>query len=195
MRLYNYADKEIARLNRYFIHEFMEYQPSKFDELNILKSAKAMYARMDGKARQAFVRIAKNQYGDITPLVALALLEEYDPVTKYVYSHEVERKRMRFAEAYIAGGGNRNDTKSALRLWSNMVRQYAIVITDYALILKYKSEGIKHVTWITEEDERRCGTCAGRHGKIYPIDEIPPKPHIGCRCYYVPVQKGGDVIA
>ncbi|MFA5675447.1 MAG: hypothetical protein WDA65_02895 [Christensenellales bacterium] len=150
---------------------------------------------MNTKAKQAFVRIAKHQYSDITPLVALALLDEYDPVTKYVYNHEVDRKTMRFAEAYIAGKGNKTDTKTALRLWSNMVRQYAITVTDDALIKKYKSDGVEYVKWITEEDERRCTECAKRHNKIYPVGNIPPKPHINCRCWYVPVRKDGGAIA
>jgi SPP1 gp7 family putative phage head morphogenesis protein len=188
MNPYSYADREVAKLNRYFIQEFLGFSAIRIDELNVLRNTKAMYARMDDKARRAFVRIARNQKDDITPLVALALLAEYDPVTKYVYEHEVDRKRMRFAEAYIASNGNPAEAKTALRLWSNMIRQYSISVTDEALLLSYKKAGVEYVKWITEEDERRCAECAARHNKIYPIDRIPPKPHINCRCYFVPCE-------
>jgi hypothetical protein len=189
MKPYSRADKEVAKLNRYFIQEFLRFQAIKLDELNVLKSAKSMYERMDKKARAAFVRIAKEQDDDITIAEALFLLKEYDPVTKYVYENEVERKRMRFAEAFIASKGNASEVKTALRLWSNMIRQYSIATTDEALLLSYKKAGVEYVKWITEEDELRCAECAERHNKVYHIDSIPPKPHINCRCYFEPTKK------
>lgn len=189
MTPYKYTDSEISKLNRYFIREFLGFQGLKIDELNVLRSAKAMYSRMDNKARKAFVRIARDKYDDITIAEALFLLDEYDPVTKYVYTHEVERKRMRLAEAYIASNGDSREVKKALRLWSNMIRQYSIAITDEALLMTYKKAGVENVKWITEEDERRCGPCAERHGKVYRIDNVPPKPHMGCRCYFEPIRK------
>ena len=135
------------------------------------------------------MRMARDKDDDITIAEALFLLSEYDPVTRYVYTHEVERKRMRLAEAYIASNGDSREVKKALRLWSNMIRQYSIAITDEALLLTYKKAGVEYVKWITEEDERRCGQCAERHGKVYRIDNVPPKPHMGCRCYFEPVMK------
>ena len=89
-----------------------------------------MYGRMDKAARKAFVRMARDKDDDITIAEALFLLSEYDPVTRYVYTHEVERKRMRLAEAYIASNGDSREVKKALRLWSNMIRQYSIAITE-----------------------------------------------------------------
>lgn len=192
--MYKYADKEVAKLNRYFIQEFLKFQTIKVDEANILRSAKLMYERLDKKTRKSFVRIAKNKYDDITIEEALFLLSEYDPVTRYVYEHEVERKRSRLAESYIASGGDSKEVKKALRLWSNMVRQYSISIADKALILAYKKAGVKSVKWITEEDEVRCSECAARHNKIYKIDKIPPKPHLNCRCYFLPYKQEGDAI-
>lgn len=194
MNPYRYADKETAKLNRYFIQEFLRFQATKMDELHVIRAAKDMYNRMDRKARHAFVRIARNQFDDITIAEALFLLGEYDPVTKYVYAHEVERKQMRFAEAFIASKGNPSEVKTALGLWSNMIKQYAIAISDEALLLSYERAGVKYVKWITEEDERRCKECASRHNKIYPIDNIPPKPHINCRCWFMPVRKDGGAI-
>jgi len=192
--MYKYADKEVAKLNRYFIQEFLRFQAVKADELSVLKSAKLMYERLDKKTRRAFVRIAKDKNPDITVAEALFLLAEYDPVTKYVYEHEVERKRSRLAESYIASGGDSKEVKKALRLWSNMVRQYSISVADKALILACKKVGVKSVKWITEEDEMRCSECADRHNKIYKIDKIPPKPHLNCRCYFLPYKQEGDAL-
>ena len=49
MSLYKYADGEIAKLNRYFIQEFLRFQGLRVDELNVLSSAKSMY-RQIGRA-------------------------------------------------------------------------------------------------------------------------------------------------
>ena len=76
MSLYKYADGEIAKLNRYFIQEFLRFQGLRVDELNVLSSAKSMYGRMDKAARKAFVRMARDKDDDITIAEALFLLSE-----------------------------------------------------------------------------------------------------------------------
>jgi SPP1 gp7 family putative phage head morphogenesis protein len=42
--------------------------------------------------------------------------------------------------------------------------------------------GIEEVEWVAEDDSRTCKICRERNGKVYKIDEIPPKPHYNCRC-------------
>lgn len=122
----------------------------------------------------------------ITSAWLMGILNEYDPVTKYVYLHEVERKRSRFEESIIASANPAEEVNTALRYWSNMVSQYAIEITDRATLRAYEDSGVERVVWRTVKDERRCKKCLERDGRVYRISEIPPKPHIGCRCWLLP---------
>ena len=100
-----------------------------------------------------------------------------------------DRKRSRLLEALIATRGDPAEVEMALTYWSKMVAEYAVEITDAATLQALKDMGVTKVKWYTEKDERVCKTCRERHGKIYPIDEVPAKPHWGCRCYIVPYTK------
>ena len=195
--MYEYADAQIRRLNKIFIREFTNVKTVNHDELNVIRYVKDMYKRMDKTTRNAFIKIARNKYPDLTIDEALFILYEYDQITKYVYDHEVERKAARFTEAFIATKGNATETKKALRLWADMIKQYSISITDYAQIERYKADGIKHIVWMTEDDERVCAECISRGNKKYHIDKIPTKPHYGCRCYFIPakdINREGDAL-
>lgn len=198
--MYEYTDKVVRVMRKRFIRAFDRFAGAlSFDELHVLESAKALYAELASLAEKNFLSIAKHAYRacggrteeEIELEWILEYLEEYDPVTKYVYTREVERKRARFAESVIAGKGGSRDIETGLRYWSRMVTQYAVGITDRAAIAAYKSRGVTHVVWVTVKDERCCAECLRRDGKIYDIDKIPPKPHIGCRCILLP-HSGGD---
>lgn len=190
--MYKYADKVLKKLNLKFIRLFSKFKSQlHIDELNILSASRLLYEQLEESAEKAFLLIARDtykKYGDKHKQLdndwVLDFLEEYDPVTKYVYLHEVERKQARFAESVIASRTRAKEVDTGLRYWSNMVKQYGISITDAALLQAYEDTGIKYVKWITTLDDRECKICRERNGKIYPIDDIPPKPHIGCRCYY-----------
>jgi len=41
--------------------------------------------------------------------------------------------------------------------------------------------------WITQLDERTCQVCGPRHGRIYPIGQVPYPAHFNCRCAINPV--------
>ena len=71
-----------------------------------------------------------------------------------------------------------------MSLWSQQTAQYADIVTDAAVIQAFVDAGISKVRWITQEDEKVCKTCRERNGKVYPITELPEKPHWRCRCYF-----------
>ncbi len=185
---YKYADAEMRRLNKRFVRMFGNFGAIDMDELNVLRSAKKLYSDLDSMSRKSFLRIARNIYKDADDAFVFLILDDYDPVVKYVYTHEVDRKRARFAEAFIASPNKRAEVKTALRLWSAMITQYAITVTDKATLQSYIDMGVTSVQWISVEDKRRCDECRKRDGVVYDIDKIPPKPHIGCRCYVVPTK-------
>lgn len=131
------------------------------------------------------------------------ILEQTDFVTLYRFDSETERKADRLIEAIAVVEGsdergaalrsmrfNRNDQiDGALRAWSKQVGQYAINVTDYAVLKAFKDAGVEEAEWVTETDHRVCSYCHSMSGKRYKVDEFPSKPHINCRCTAKPVLK------
>ena len=68
-----------------------------------------------------------------------------------------------------------------------MTYQYADDVTDSARIKAFTDAGVEQVQWHTAGDEKVCQVCRERNGEIYPIDNIPDKPHRKCRCWLAPV--------
>jgi hypothetical protein len=168
----------------------------KFDETNLLKRTKGLYKELSVLNEEAFLEMANEIYKEAYPeskkkldkkWLALILLG-YDATTKYVYEHEVDRKRARLYEALMSTKTNA-EFITAFNLWWRQTSQYAITISDTAVIQAFKDKGIKKVKWNTEKDNRVCHTCKDRNGKVYDIDKVPDKPHYGCRCWYSEVSE------
>lgn len=131
------------------------------------------------------------------------ILEQTDFVTLYRFDSETARKADRLIEAIAAVEGtddrgaalrsmrfNRNDQiDSALRQWSKQVGQYAINVTDYAVLKAFEDAGVKEAEWVTETDQRVCSYCHSMSGKRYTLEEFPSKPHVNCRCTARPILK------
>lgn len=193
-RMYEYTDVIIRYLNKRFIEVFRRLKSLvSFDELNVLQSTQLIYDELLTITEEKLLDLAvyyynstvKNAKTKIDRDWLYLLLNDYDPITKYVFMHEVERKRARLVESMIATK-NPKEIDTALRYWSAMVTQYAIEVTDAAVKQAYIDDGIELVVWVTTLDDRRCKECEKREGKVYDIKDVPPKPHIGCRCYIVP---------
>lgn len=193
-RMYEYTDVIIRYLNKRFIEVFHRLKSLvSFDELNVLQSTHLIYDELLTITEEKLLALAvyyynatvKNAKTQIDRDWLYVLLNDYDPITKYVFMHEVERKRARLVESMIATK-NPTEIDTALRYWSAMVTQYAIEITDAAVKQAYIDDGVELVVWVTILDDRRCKECEKREGKVYDIKDVPPKPHIGCRCYIVP---------
>ena len=198
--MYEFTDKVLAHLNREYIAIFNKLKSNvstkkfaKLDEVTVIgKAVEQTYLKLMSISKPMFQKIADHAYHRYCPGDSLeemwlsGFLEGYSPVTKYVFTKEVDRKRARLYEALIATHGSSKEIDNALRYWSKMIAEYAVEITDAATIAAFDDLGITEVEWFTEEDERVCKECGKRHGKVYPIDAIPPKPHWGCRCYLLP---------
>lgn len=192
--VYAFTDRAVTALRRAMLRRFEALRGVlPMDELNILSRVRTLYRELDEEARGVFLRIARREYPEADGDWIQKRLTAYDPVTGYSYVHETERKAARLGEAMAAavsaGMATSKAVDEALRLWSNMVTQYAIEITDEARRAAMEEDGVTNVEWISREDGRRCKICKDRHGKIYPIRKVPPKPHIGCRCYLIPARK------
>ena len=191
--IYEQADKVSAYIMKQYSREFPKYQ-MKSDELNTITKSKQLYSWLDKITREAYLMLANLIYqhyadddGDLAEAWLSGILDDYDPVTKYVYTNEWERKRQRYAEGMIAGTDKQFESKLAMRLLARQAIQYTITVADEAQLDAYRANGIKRVRWIAEDDARTCSVCAKRDGKVYAIDKIPQKPHYGCRCRFAPV--------
>lgn len=190
------TDKTIAYLTKQYAKLFRRV--TAFDELNIISVSHEVYDEALKVTEQEVTRLVKSVYdsyresGAITAPEALAmvaaLMAAYNPTTKYVYQNELDRKRSRFVEGVIASETPVEEVALAKRLLVNMNKQFADDATFDAVVKAFADDGAKRVRWITALDDRRCKECKSRHGKVYDIDHIPPKPHMHCRCYVEKVE-------
>lgn len=188
---YSKTDKTIAYLNKQYAKLFRKL--TSFDELNVINVSHEIYDEVERLVERESTRLVKSVYdsyresGSITTADAnafvLALMMAYNPVTKYVFRNELERKRARFAEGVIASDTPREEVELAKRLLVALNRQFEDDVTFDAVVKAYEDDGVREVRWITSEDDKRCAECKSRHNKIYPIHKIPSKPHRYCRCY------------
>ena len=192
--LYDFIDKVIGTLNRRFIALFNRLKSLK-NEDEIIEAVNILYAEIDKITRDYLLLIARKVYkllseddDDIVEdFITLAwinrALKGYDPVTKYVYTHEVDRKRTRLIETLIASDDKPKEVETAKRLWSKQAAQYADNIALKAATTAYEKNGINEVIWVTEQDSRVCKICRDRDGVRYRLENVPVRPHYGCRCW------------
>jgi len=190
MNPYQTADKVISYLIKRYQRLFRKARTTAFDELNVIAVSHDIYDTALSETKQEMARLSRvvyERYGDREDFdgtaFVLALMSAYDPVTKYVYENEVDRKRARFVEGVLGSPSPLEEIKLAERLWVSMNKVFADEVTFQTMIQAFKDSGVKTVRWVTSEDERRCATCGAMHGKIYSIDKVPPKPHRNCRCW------------
>ena len=191
---YEYTDKVIAYIDKQLIERYSRLKSLvSFDELNVLQEVNALYQEIDTLIRKTFLKLADKVYSDnirakdhrsLDEQWVDALLSAYDPVSKYVFTHEEDRKCARLIEAVIASSAKAQEIDAALRSMSFMCRIYAVRVTDEAALQAFKDDEEDLVRWIAEKDEKTCTVCHKRDGKIYEIDLLPAKPHPNCRCSY-----------
>ena len=188
---YSVTDKIIAYLNKQYGKLFRSV--TAFDELNVIPVSHEIYDKAYDLVKREATRLSDAVYrkyrSDEEPTSfdpsawVLLLVMAYNPVTKYIFDNEIERKRARFAESVIASDTPIEEVALAKRLLAGMNAQFMDDLTHETVIQAYRDNGTTRVRWVTSPDDRRCKQCASRHGKIYPIDDIPTKPHIHCRCW------------
>lgn len=210
--MYKHLDALLEKEKKNIRAEFNHLGVMGFDELNVVntrKTTQAMYDRFLSENETLYLRAAKSAYAkavkkakeegfsgdesEIDDSFVLGVLAGYNLVTGYLYGKEADRKRLRLNEQILTARefGNRMLYQESLRrsanLWWTQTAQYGISMVDEATIKGFKDMGVKKVRWIAADDEKTCPTCGGRDDRIYKINNIPPKPHYGCRCYIVPV--------
>ena len=204
--VYGPADDAIRRMNRQNLKAFDRLRLMKKDEVNLITEVNKVYRESVKYARQIYYEVAFQAY--ITAAVIARMdnreatknanrrisldwvddmLEEIDFVTLYRFDHEAERKAQRLAEALEATDKRNDEIDKALRYWTLQVGQYAINVTDRARMEAFRDAGVKRVRWNIEKDQRVCQTCHALDGKVFRIEDFPPKQHYSCRCFGTPV--------
>ena len=189
---YKYTDKIISHIDKQLIERYSRLKSLvSFDELNVLNEVNALYRGIYVVVKKSFLVLAKQVYADnrrerdrksLDEQWVDDLLGGYDPVSKYVFTHEMDRKCARLIEAIISSNTKTKEVDAALRAMSFMCRMYADRITDAAVMQAYDDDGEQYVRWVAEKDERTCSVCSKRDGRIYEIHSVPNDPHPNCRC-------------
>lgn len=190
--MYELTDIVIENIRKELIRDFSKLKSLlSYDELNVMSATKDVYSKIDLYVRQMFLQLMQAVYKKVTKRTCpynYAWLEnfllEYDEVSKYVYANEFERKRDRLAEALIASPKKNEEIDAALRYLSFMLTAYAVRVTDQVVLMAYRDMGIDAVRWKAKKDNKTCTICKHRNGHIYDIEQVPPKPHLNCRCEY-----------
>lgn len=213
--MYRTADTLLERLKKLIRREFNRLGILAFDELNVTRVTKEttdLFDRLMRENEAQYLKAAQKAYADAIALAVaagyeepksdrinkawlIALLGAYNFVSGYLYKSEAERKRLRLAEQMMTAREYLNRTqyddslKRSANLWWTQTSHYMLDTVDAATLDGYKDSGVEKVKWNTNIDGRECKVCRERNGKVYPIDDVPPKAHRNCRCYLTPIKK------
>lgn len=206
VNIYAACDKAIKAMDRENLEAFGQLKMAKWDEVNVIRTVVTVYRAATKRARKRYYEVAFEAYllgmamcdieakkaqrmaeKAITKEWVDRMLTETDLLTLYRFDTEMERKAYRLAEALEASNDRDFEINKALRFWSQQLGQYAINATDYAVLDAFMDAGVKEVEWVSERDDRVCNECHSYDGQIFKIDEVPVKPHWGCRCHLRPV--------
>lgn len=209
--IYEPCDRAIRALNREMVEDFGRLKLTKWDELNVVRKVTELYRKSAQKARKRYYEVAFEAYvlillwngtepqkahsmaeKAITEKWVDAILEEPDLLTLYAFNAETERKAQKLAETLSVAQAKDLEIDRAMRAWSKHVAQYAINFTDYAAIQAFDDAGIDEVEWVTQKDEKVCSECGPLDGKIFRLEDVPVKPHWGCRCFWRAVLTKSD---
>lgn len=179
----------------------------KFDNLNVMKEMDSLYDGINDDCKKEFRAIYKERYAELwlyltgkkaresfldelAEMYLLGLLNEPDEQTHYAFEPELKRKRDRAKEAIDAVPTQTQkqlELEKAIRYVTQQVGFYVDITEDAASLRAMKDAGITKVRWNIYGDDKVCSECRGMDGNIYPIDRVPDKPHLRCRCYLTPI--------
>ena len=206
-QLFSYTDKVVKvyllQIIRRFNKILRQINITSFDEVNVISAVNTEWGNIDKLMRDALLMIALyyyhlgcdtcgNDYEDeLFILYFLAYLNDYDELTHYQYTNELDRKRARLIEALLSVktlAKRKEQLLKAQKLLTKQFKQTADNVTEMAILKAYEEAGVKRVEWVTMEDERVCPVCGALDHKIFPLKKCPALPqHYNCRCFVIPV--------
>lgn len=189
--------------------EFRHNRLALFDEMNIVQTKKhvdKLYKNILKVIKSELLAVANEIYAEyVDELIEMGFdgdlgnidetwidefLSKYSPVTKYVFTNEIDRKNSRLFEALVADLDDRLASyTTAENLLKRQVKQCGIELEDNIKKETYKKFGVEKVQWVSEHDHKTCDVCNELDGEIFELDDAPDKQHINCRCYLIPVKE------
>lgn len=211
-KFYDAADAAIRTVGRESLLAFSGLKLASFDEVRVFRKVMEIYRTQARKAKKKYRDIGIYGYlfamglcgrpnkgakdtqaarRAITPEWVEKMLEAPDPVTQYAFNAEVERKAQRLIESLSVTSSQDMAVDTATRYWVKQFAQYAIEVTDAAVMQAFEDAGEPGAFWVTKRDPRVCSECRERDGQWFSLKNFPPKPHWGCRCERKPGSKPG----
>lgn len=212
--MYEYTTQNEKKLKENILKEFNRMRGTLYSvhELNLLETKKKtdkLFDKLRALYEDFFDELTKEIEKEINFLPKNFVgkeLDTYNPFLLYVFDNEFERKKDRYAESVYAlmnsgkEQGKRNtQTANSIKFMQNLntnVRNLHKQIVEQGIELERqqrieaeKDKGTKCLRWITAEDERVCEECGALHNVIFPINELPERPHYNCRCQFEPVDE------
>ena len=211
MQSYQLADKAIAQLNKAALRKTEKTKQHLirfgFDELNVLQDIDALYTELYQLARKKYkelfierfyevlLTVTKNipkedAVDELAELFITGLLDEPNEATHYAFVTETTRKRDKAKEAVLSvptKAQKQLELEKNLRYFLQMAAWYADFTSQGAEISAYEEADVNKVKRHEVNDAKTCSVCRKADGEIYPIDKIPPLPHLRCRRWFTPV--------
>ena len=139
---------------------------------------------------ESFPEEQEDSVEELAEIAIAKLLDEPNRNTNYAYDTEITRKRDRAREAVDSVPSKSMKLKEidkAVRFLMQMSGWYADFTSQDAEIQAFKESGAKKLKRHEHEDAKTCAVCRKLDGEIYPIDAIPPLPHLRCRRWFTPI--------
>lgn len=210
--LFRPYDRYGEALKRKIRQEFNRLLLAGFDELSVVQAkqtTKTIWERVDRFIRKNLRELCAWVYEWVYVLygkkppdrdwtkVVDDWLKGYDPVTRYVYDNELERKRLRLLEEILTARefqdrpGLEKTLKTTAGLLLTQGLQYGLDLMGETEKRAYEEIGPEvYVQYHACDDDRTCEDCWQYNGMVFPIDEAPRIPqHYRCRCWYTPAEK------
>lgn len=207
--LYRPYEAYAATLKRKIKQEFNRLILAGFDELNVIRVqsiTESIWKRVDRFNRDAYAEMCEwtyewvyVQYGDKPPhkdwtKVVDDWLRGYDPVTKYIYDRELERKRLRLNEGVLTTRetqdrpGLTDVVRTAANLLLTQSLQYGLDLigeTELEAFQEAAEDEDALIRYNACNDSKTCNECWKLNGKVFTVSEAPHIPqHYRCRCWY-----------
>lgn len=212
-KLYRPLDDFLKRLKKKIKEAYSVLIVSGFDQLNVIQLTAVtdnVYRQLDRFNRKEYEKLVEHAWEWAEEIVGKKIskpdfdefvrnyISGYDSVTQYVYTKEIDRKRMRLNESILTAREYQDivqlhkAVKKASDLWFTQSSQYALDLMLEGVKAAYdQSDADKDETkwmWNAVIDGHECQECHDRNGRVYLKRNYPRQPHYGCRCYPTPVR-------
>ena len=203
--MYEYIDENVERLKKQTQTAFNNFRLSllKFDELNVMQvktETESLFTKLKRQSDRFYTgllnHLAESMGFEEDKYDLDELLETYSGALLYSFATEMERKRERLFETMVAIDDMSDpeilsQQKKNIRNWNTQVEEFGVDIERNIFLSELRDSGIRKVQWMTAEDERVCADCSDLNGIVFDIDNVPRRPHIGCRCWLKGVSEDG----